>query len=40
MKRVGTPEDIAKLIRFVATEAPYLNGNVLDVDGGLAVRYG
>lgn len=40
MKRVGTPEDIAKLIRFVATEAPYLNGSVLDVDGGLAVRYG
>ena len=39
MKRVGTPDDIAKLVRFVATEAPYLNGCVVPVDGGLSCRY-
>lgn len=40
MRRVGEPSDIAKLVRFVALEAPYLNGVTIDVDGGLAVRYG
>lgn len=40
MRRVGTPDDVARLVRFVALEAPYLNGIVVDVDGGLAVRYG
>lgn len=40
MGRVGEPEDVARLVRFLATEAPYLNGNIIDVDGGLAVRYG
>ena len=37
--RVGTPEDIAKLVRFIALEAPYLNGVLVPVDGGLSVRY-
>lgn len=40
MRRVGAPEDVARLIRFIALESPYLNGIVVDVDGGLAVRYG
>ncbi|HMV68318.1 MAG TPA: SDR family oxidoreductase [Myxococcota bacterium] len=40
MRRVGAPEDVARLVRFVALESPYLNGVVVDVDGGLAVRYG
>ncbi len=39
MGRVGTPEDVARLVRFVALEAPYLNGVVLNVDGGLSARY-
>ncbi len=39
MGRVGTPEDIARLIRFAAMEAPYLNGEIIDVDGGLSKRY-
>lgn len=39
MKRVGTPDDVARLVRFLATEAPYLNGVVVPVDGGLSVRY-
>ena len=39
MKRVGSPEDIARLIRFLATEAPYVNGAIIPVDGGLSKRY-
>lgn len=37
--RVGTPDDIAKLIRFLALEAPYVNGVDVPVDGGLFARY-
>lgn len=39
MGRVGEPEDVARLLRFIALEAPYLNGCVVDVDGGLSCRY-
>lgn len=39
MGRVGTPEDVARLVRFVACEAPYLNGADIPVDGGLSSRY-
>ena len=39
MKRVGDPEDVATLVRFLALEGVYLNGVVVDVDGGLAARY-
>lgn len=39
MGRVGEPEDVARLVRFVATEAPYVNGAVIAVDGGLAAAY-
>lgn len=39
MGRVGSPDDIARLVAFVALEAPYLNGVVLPVDGGLSARY-
>jgi pteridine reductase len=37
--RPGSPEDVAVLVRFLATEAHYLNGVIVPVDGGLAVRY-
>jgi pteridine reductase len=37
--RVGAPEDVARLVRFVATEGHYLNGAVVPVDGGLSCRY-
>ena len=37
--RVGTPEDVAKVVRFLSLEAPYLNGLIIPVDGGRAVRY-
>lgn len=39
LRRVGAPEDIARLVRFLALEAHYLNGIVVPVDGGLACRY-
>ena len=39
LKRVGTPQDIAKMVRFLALEAPYVNGEIIAVDGGLSKRY-
>jgi len=39
MGRVGTPEDVARLVRFLALEAPYINGDIIKVDGGLGSRY-
>ena len=39
MKEVGTPEDLARLIRFIALEGRYLNGEIIAVDGGLQCRY-
>lgn len=32
--RVGTPEEIATLIRFLAKEGTYINGSTITVDGG------
>ncbi len=39
MGRVGEPGDIARLVRFLALEAPYVNGAIVPVDGGLGCRY-
>ncbi|MCB9681795.1 MAG: SDR family oxidoreductase [Alphaproteobacteria bacterium] len=39
MGRVGSPGDVARLVRFVAVEGAYLNGVILPVDGGLQARY-
>ncbi|MBA2320365.1 MAG: SDR family oxidoreductase, partial [Deltaproteobacteria bacterium] len=39
LARAGTPEDVARLVRFVALEGHYLNGAVVPLDGGLASRY-
>lgn len=36
LKRVGTPEDIADAVGFLAT-ASYITGEVLRVDGGMAI---
>jgi NAD(P)-dependent dehydrogenase (short-subunit alcohol dehydrogenase family) len=38
--RIGTPEEIAALIAFVASEdASYITGAALLIDGGLSARY-
>ena len=38
MKRMGTPEDVAALAVFLATDpASYITGAVFTVDGGMCV---
>ena len=39
LRRCGTPEDIARLARFLWREGGYINGAVIPVDGGLACPY-
>lgn len=34
LKRGGTPDDVARAVLFFATEAPYITGQILAVDGG------
>lgn len=34
LKRSGTAEDIARAVRFLIFDAPYVTGQVLNVDGG------
>jgi NAD(P)-dependent dehydrogenase (short-subunit alcohol dehydrogenase family) len=36
MKRLGTPEDVAAMVAFLASaEAGYVTGQVIHVNGGL-----
>ena len=37
MKKLGQPEDIAKAVKFLAEDAQYVTGQVLQVDGGLVI---
>ena len=37
LKRLGEPEDIAKAVKFLAADAQYVTGQVLEVDGGLII---
>lgn len=34
LKREGTPEDIARTVLFLLRDAPYITGQVINVDGG------
>jgi pteridine reductase len=34
LRRPGSPEDVARAVLFFATQAPYITGQVLAVDGG------
>lgn len=39
MKRLGTPEDIASLVRFLASDAAaWMTGTAVTIDGGVMVR--
>ncbi len=37
LQRTGSPEDIARVVLFLATEAPYVTGQVIVVDGGRSI---
>ena len=37
LKRMGQAEDIAKAVKFLALDADYVTGQVLEVDGGLII---
>jgi len=34
LKRVGSPADIARTVKFLVFDAPYVTGQVINVDGG------
>lgn len=34
LQRCGEPEDIAKAVRFLMLDAPYVTGQILNIDGG------
>lgn len=37
LKRLGEAEDIAKTVKFLAEDATYITGQVIQVDGGLVI---
>lgn len=39
LKRAGSPEDVAKAVRFLICEATYVTGQVLAVDGGRSLNF-
>lgn len=38
LKRVGEPEDIAKAVRFLIQDAPFITGQIIAVDGGRSLN--
>jgi len=37
LKRQGNPQDIARTALFLATDAPYITGQIIAVDGGRSI---
>lgn len=37
LKRTGEPDDIARTVRFLVEDAPYITGQIIAVDGGRSV---
>ena len=38
LKRCGSPEDIAKAVNFLISDADYITGHILNVDGGRSLN--
>ncbi|WP_299597180.1 pteridine reductase [uncultured Microbulbifer sp.] len=38
MQRSGDPKDIARTVRFLAADAPYITGQIIAVDGGRSLN--
>lgn len=38
LKREGEPEDIARTVRFLLSDAPYITGQTINVDGGRSIN--
>lgn len=38
LKRMGTPEDIARTVCFLVADAPYITGQIIAVDGGRSIH--
>jgi pteridine reductase len=38
LKREGEPDDIAKAVQFLLTNAPYITGQIIAVDGGRSIN--
>jgi pteridine reductase len=39
LQRAGSPADVARAVRFLAADAPYVTGQVLAIDGGRSLRW-
>jgi pteridine reductase len=39
LKRAGSSEDVARAVLFFATQAPYITGQILAVDGGRSIGW-
>ncbi len=37
LARAGTPEDVAQVVRFLATEGKYITGQIVRLDGGRSI---
>mgnify|MGYP006387316169 CR=1 FL=1 len=37
LKRMGTADDVAAAVKFLALEADYITGQVIEVDGGMLI---
>ena len=38
LKRIGEPNDIAKTVSFLISDAPYITGQIIAVDGGRSIN--
>jgi pteridine reductase len=39
LQRYGSPQDVARAVLFFASEAPFVTGQILAVDGGRSIGW-